>query len=153
VQELYGMKFELGSALAVETFVGENTNVLHTQPENKNILDAVQEYAKELEKPVLDGDTRTNLEDKTEIMFAQWDQASERNIESVTRLGSRLSFMENVTSNNLDFKLFAQTSLSSIQDTNMPEAISKFKLEEITLEASQAVFGRLTALSLFNHIN
>jgi len=153
VQELNGMKFELGAALAVETFAGENTNVLHTQPEKKNILDAVQEYAKELEKPVRDGNARINLEDKTEIMFAQWDQASERNIESVTRLGSRLSFMENVTSNNLDFKLFAQTSLSSIQDTNMPEAISKFKLEEITLEASQAVFGRLTALSLFNHIN
>jgi len=34
----------------------------------------------------------------------------------------------------------------------MSEAISKFKLEEITLEASQAVFGRLSALSLFNHI-
>ena len=55
-------------------------------------------------------------------------------------------------SNNLDFTLFAKTSLSSIQDVDMPEAISKFKLEEITLQASQQIFGRLSALSLFDHI-
>jgi hypothetical protein len=34
----------------------------------------------------------------------------------------------------------------------MPEAISKFKLEEVTLEASQAIFGRVAALSLFDRI-
>ena len=152
VQDISGMKFQLGPALAVETFVGENTNLLHTQPERKNILDAVQDYATQLEKPVRDGNDRINLAEKTEKMFAQWDQASERNIESVTRLGSRLSFMEQVKENNLDFTLFATTSLSSIQDVDMPEAISKFKLEEITLQASQAVFGRVSALSLFDHI-
>jgi flagellar hook-associated protein 3 FlgL len=151
-QELHGMRFDLAASVSPESFVGENTNVLHTEPERKNILDAVQSYAKELEKPVRNGDDRNSLEKQTERMFGQWDQASERNIESTTQLGTRLSFMEDVKSNNLDFELFAKTSLSSIQDVNMPEAISKFKLEEVTLQASQQIFGRLSALSLFNHL-
>ncbi len=150
--ELYGMRFDLGAAVSPETFVGENSNVLHTEPKRKNILDAVQSYAQALEKPVRDTNDRISLEAQTEKMFGQWDQASERNIESVTRLGTRLSFMENIKDNNLDFTLFAKASLSSIQDVDMPEAISKFKLEEVTLEASQAVFGRVASLSLFDSI-
>ena len=151
--DLFGMEFDLlappGAPAA--TFP-ETANTLHTQPEQKSVLDIVQGYATELEKPLTNQQSRDDLSAATTKMFAQWDQASERNIESVTRLGSRLSFMEQVKENNLDFTLFATTSLSSIQDVDMPEAISKFKLEEITLQASQAVFGRVSALSLFDHI-
>ena len=148
--DLFGMEFDLlappGATLA------ERTNVLHTQPEQKNILDIVQDYATALERPQTTQQIRDDFAAATTKVFGQWDQASERNIESVTRLGSRLSFMENVQANNLDFTLFAQISLSSIQDLDMPEAISKFKLEEIVLQASQAVFGRVSALTLFDHI-
>jgi|GEM_PF-2168729 len=148
--EVLGMKMDVTAPTGA--FLDEDTLVLHIEPEQKNILDIALDYAKALEIPLTNQSSRDALAEATTKVFAQWDEASERNIESVTRLGSRLSFMEKITSNNLDFTLFAETSLSSIQDVDMPEAISKFKLEEITLEASQAVFGRLSALSLFNHI-
>ncbi|MEH6442284.1 MAG: flagellar hook-associated protein FlgL [Oceanospirillaceae bacterium] len=151
--EVLGMEFDVTTAAGFPAnFTGEDTVVLHTQPEQKNILDIVQDYAKALEVPLTDQTKRDEFAVATTKMFGQWDQASERNIESVTQLGSRLSFMEKVKDNNLDFTLFAKTSLSSIQDVDMPEAISKFKLEEVTLQASQAIFGRIAALSLFDHI-
>jgi len=149
--DLFGMKMTLVTPPGA--FVGNDVNVIHTEPEQKNILDIVQDYATALEVPQTDQQARDDLAAATTKVFGQWDQASERNIESVTRLGSRLAFMDKVKDNNLDFTLFAETSLSSLQDVDMSEAISKFKLEEITLEASQAVFGRISALSLFDHIS
>ncbi len=151
--EVHGMEFDLlappGSPTATPA---ESTNVLHVEPEQKNILDIVQNYVDALKVPLSDQQKRDDFSAATSKMFEQWSQASERNIESVTRLGTRLKFIETVQSNNLDFKLFAETSLSSIQDVDMPAVISKFKLEEITLQASQAIFGRVAALSLFDHI-
>ncbi len=149
--EFFGMKLTL-AVPPTPAFAGSNVNKLHTAPVQKNILDVVQDFAKALEVPQTDQAKKDDFAKATTKMFENWDQASERNIESVTQLGSRLSFMEKVKSNNLDFTLFAKTSLSSIQDVDMPEAISKFKLEEITLQASQQIFGRLSALSLFDHI-
>ena len=151
--EVLGMEFDVTTAAGFPgNFTGEDTLVLHTQPVQKNILDVVQDYAKALEVPLTNQAKRDDFAVATTKMLDNWDQASERNIESVTQVGSRLSFMEKIKSNNLDFTLFAKTSLSSIQDVDMPEAISKFKLEEVTLQASQQIFGRLSALSLFDHI-
>lgn len=148
---LFGKEFDLAVPPVAAT-AGELTNVMHTEAEQQNILDIVQIYAKALKVPQTDQTSRDDFAAATLKMFGQWEQASERNIESVTRLGTRLNFLEKVKDSNLDFTLFAQTSLSSIQDVNMPEAISKFKLEEVTLEASQAVFGRVAAMSLFDNI-
>ncbi|EPJ46651.1 MAG: hypothetical protein OFPII_19090 [Osedax symbiont Rs1] len=151
--EVHGMEFDLlAPPGAPAATAAESTNVLHTEPEQKNILDIVQGYADALKVPLSDQQKRDDFSVATSKMFEQWSQASERNIESVTRLGTRLKFIETVQSNNLDFKLFAETSLSSIQDVDMPAVISKYKLEEITLQASQAIFGRVAALSLFDHI-
>lgn len=151
--EVLGMTFDVTApGFPLVNFPGEETLVLHIEPEQKNILDIAQDFATALEVPQTTQSARESFAEATTKAFSQWDEASERNIESVTRLGTRLSFMETVKDNNLDFTLFAETSLSSIQDVDMAEAISKFKLEEITLEASQAVFGRLSALSLFDHI-
>ena len=148
--ELLGMDVTLVAPTG--TYTGNNINVLHTQPEQKNILDIVQNYASALEVPLTSQAKRDEFEAATVKMFGQWEQASERNIESVTRLGTRLSFLERVESSNADFTLFAETSLSALQDTDMATAISEYQLEEVTLQASQALFGRIAALSLFDHI-
>ncbi|NRA21765.1 MAG: flagellar hook-associated protein FlgL [Oceanospirillaceae bacterium] len=150
--DLFGMKMTLVTP-PLPAFTDNNVNVIHTEPEQKNILDIVQDYAKALETPLSNQAKRDDFAAATVKVFEQWDQASERNLESITRLGTRLSFLETVQTNNLDFTLFATVSLSAIQDVDLAEAISKFKLEEITLQASQAVFGRISALSLFDYIN
>jgi len=148
--EIFGMDLTL--ELDPTGFTGSNVNVLHTEPEQKNILDIVQEYASALEVPLVTQEDRDEFEAATVKMFGQWEQASERNIESVTRLGTKLSFLERVESSNADFTLFAETSLSAIQDADLATVISEYQLEEVTLQASQALFGRIAALSLFDHI-
>lgn len=148
--EIFGMDLTL--ELDPTGFAGSNVNVLHTEPEQKNILDIVQEYASALEVPLVTQEDRDEFEAATVKMFGQWEEASERNIESVTRLGTKLSFLERVESSNADFTLFAQTSLSAIQDADLATVISEYQLEEVTLQASQALFGRIAALSLFDHI-
>ncbi|MGB1239875.1 MAG: flagellar hook-associated protein FlgL [Pseudomonadales bacterium] len=148
--DVLGMKFNLAAPSGAYT--GNNINTLQVQPEIKNILTAVQDIATAMEKPITDQQSRDDLSEAVTLAFDQVNQSQERNIESVTRLGTRLSFLDQVESNNVDFKLFAKTSLSSIQDANLDEVISLYKLEEVTLQASQQIFGRVSSLSLFNYL-
>ena len=150
---VHGMRFDVATPANPVNFAGERSLVLSTEPEKKNILNIAQDLAKDLEKPITNQTERDALKASVNKYLDQWDEAAERNNESITRVGSRLASLKNVSEANLDFKLFTETSLSSLRDTNMPEAISKFSLEEATLQASQLTFGRVSALSLFNHIN
>ena len=48
--------------------------------------------------------------------------------------------------------LVVKSTLSSLRDTDLAEAISQLTLEQTTLDAAQAVFARITSSSLFNFL-
>ncbi|SFF97512.1 flagellar hook-associated protein FlgL [Neptunomonas qingdaonensis] len=144
-----GMAFELNAPASAT----DNTLTFNVSTEKKNILDVAMDLAEGLNKPVSSQAERDELSELVATSLDQFKQASDRNSEVVATLGSRLSSLEFMSSSNLDFKLFTESAISSLVDADLASAISLFKLEEATLSAAQATFGRVSALSLFNYIN
>jgi len=121
---------------------------LDIAPEQMNILDVAQNFSYALRNA--DGE---DLNEALATTLDQFQQAADRNLEATAALGTRLSSIEKITDSNADFKLFTETALSNLVDADLAEVISQYALEESTLEASQALFGRITSLSLFDYIN
>ena len=77
----------------------------------------------------------------------------EKNIAARAGIGGRLNALEQQDLVNEDYKLFTAEALSSFEDLDYNEAISRFTLQETALEASYASFAKIQDLSLFNYIN
>ena len=80
------------------------------------------------------------------------DAALEVSLNARTRLGGRLNAIESQRDENDAQVLATRSTLSSLRDTDLAEAISKLTLEQTTLDAAQAVFARITSSSLFNFL-
>ena len=80
------------------------------------------------------------------------DAALEISLNNRTTVGGKLNAIESQREENEAQVLVAKTTLSSLRDTDLAEAISQLTLEQTTLEAAQAVFARITSSSLFNFL-
>jgi flagellar hook-associated protein 3 FlgL len=80
------------------------------------------------------------------------DAALEVSLNNRTTVGGKLNAIESQREENEAQVLVAKTTLSSLRDTDLAEAISQLTLEQTTLEAAQAVFARITSSSLFNFL-
>ena len=149
---ILGMQFDL-NAPDLAAIPAANEITLNVYSEKKNILDVAIELADVLAQPVSGTESRTALNEAVANGISQFKEGAERILEATSTLGSRLKTLENITSSNLDFKLITETTLSTLVDASMDEVISQFKLQEASLQAAQATFARVSALSLFNYIN
>jgi flagellar hook-associated protein 3 FlgL len=146
---LFGMQFDLHEP----TGPAPHKITINTYTETKNILDVAVELADVLVKPVKGTDGQAALNKAIASGLTQFEEGAERMLQATSVLGSRLKTLENVSSSNLDFQLLTKTTLSSLVDADLAQVISEFKLQEATLQASQATFARVSSLSLFNYIN
>ena len=80
------------------------------------------------------------------------DAALEVSLNARTTLGGRLSGLESQREQNDAQLLVTRSTLSTLRDTDLAEAISQLTLEQTTLDAAQAVFARITSSSLFNFL-
>ncbi len=73
---------------------------------------------------------------------------------STTRseIGARLNSIESVDNFQQDLELVSQEALSTLQDLDFAEAVSRLSLESFLLEASQQSYTKISSLSLFNLI-
>lgn len=76
----------------------------------------------------------------------------ERNIASRSSIGGRLNALEQQDLVNEDYKLFTQEALSSFEDLDYNEAISRFALQETALQAAYSSFAKVQDLNLFNFL-
>lgn len=73
-------------------------------------------------------------------------------LQAQTSVGTRLNALDSQSSQNGKFVLDAQTTLSQTQDLDYADAMSKFQLETIALQASQQAFAKVKGMSLFNYL-
>jgi flagellar hook-associated protein 3 FlgL len=73
-------------------------------------------------------------------------------LEVRTSIGGRLNALETQFDDNIAFSVTTKTTISTLRDTDLAEAISQLTLEQTTLDAAQAVFARITSSSLFNYL-
>lgn len=79
-------------------------------------------------------------------------QALTRVLEVRTDTGGRINSLDVQNEDNEALLLSSRKALSELSDTDLASAISQLTLEETTLQATQAIFARLTSLSLFNYL-
>jgi flagellar hook-associated protein 3 FlgL len=70
-----------------------------------------------------------------------------------TTVGSHLKELDSLDSTGEDLNLQYQTSLSSLQDLDYAKAISELTQQQVTLQAAQQSFVKISGLSLFNYLN
>ncbi|ANG61730.1 flagellar hook-associated protein 3 [Marinobacterium aestuarii] len=87
------------------------------------------------------GDTLTSI-----------DSAQDANIRGRTSIGARMNALDQQQLVNEDYTLLTQETLSSFQDLDYNEAISRLTLQKTTLEAAYASFSKVSGLSLFDYI-
>jgi flagellar hook-associated protein 3 FlgL len=80
------------------------------------------------------------------------DQALEALLQQRTALGGRLNAVELQLTQNDDQRLRLQTRLSEVEDLDYAEAVSRFQLQQVALQAAQQAYVQLSRLSLFDYL-
>lgn len=123
--------------------VTERENVLNVALELRNGLNDV-DYTTEDGKAALD-----QLIGKTLIAL---EGVQDANIRARGAIGARMNALDQQAQVNEDYQLFTKEALSSFEDLEYNEALSRFALQQATLQAAYASFSQISGLSLFNYI-
>ena len=82
----------------------------------------------------------------------QLDTALNRVLDVRSQIGARLNAIDSQNETNQDFLLNLQSAKSQVEDLDMAEAISRFNLQIVSLQAAQQSFVKVQNLSLFNFL-
>lgn len=153
-----GVQFELSEAgegdsftVPMDSLKAEST--VGVDYEVKNILNVALEFAEQLEQGRSTPERKKALEELQAQTITDIQIAQDRVNEGITAAGSRVSSLDDTLTANGDIMLFTKTTLSNIQDADLAEVASKFKLEQTLLQASQQTFASVSRMSLFDYIN
>jgi flagellar hook-associated protein 3 FlgL len=141
--EFAGMKIQLtGAAPGQLDFSLE-------PPHKENVLNTIQGLITGLNNGTLAGD---DFQQVLNDGVTQLQNASEQVVFTQASLGGRMNVLERVTDSNSALDIQNQSNRSSLLEVDMAAAISELTQQETALQASQATFGRLAKLSLFDYI-
>ncbi len=140
-----GIEFSLGGQpQAADEFVIAPSRL-------QNVFATVDQMATAVEQSAADDVSRTRLNNSVNAGLLNIDQAIGNILDIRTQVGSRLAVIEQQIDTNGAFSLSYQEVLSSIEDLDYAEALSRLSIESTTLEAAQQSFIRTQSLSLFNY--
>lgn len=121
--------------------------------EKTNPLNVAAELSKGLKE--LDLNDPQQKEEFKQLIAGSLDslmQAEESNIQARTSLGARINALEQQEAVNGDYQLFTKETLSSFEDLDYSEAVSRFAMQQNVLQAAYQSFNQIRSLSLFNYL-
>ena len=119
------------------------------KPGKENVLNTLQSLITGLNNGALKGD---DFQQVLADGLVQLQNASEQVVFTQSSLGGRMNALERVSDSNLALDIQNKSNRSNLVEVDMAEAISELTKQETALQASQATFGRLTNLSLFDYL-
>jgi flagellar hook-associated protein 3 FlgL len=119
------------------------------KPHKENVLNTLQSLITGLNDGTLEND---DFQQVLADGVVQLQNASEQVVYTQASLGGRINAVESVSDSNLAQDIQNKSNLSDLVEVDMAEAISELTKQETALQASQATFGRLTSLSLFDYL-
>jgi flagellar hook-associated protein 3 FlgL len=129
---------------------GDNFSLRPSQ--NQDLFTTYRQLAEALEAPVTDDASRARLNNAVNRALVDLDQGLERVLEVRASLGARLQTVDSQRSVNEDVLLQLRTMLSNVEDLDYAEAISRFNLQQVALQAAQQTYVQVQRLSLFNFL-
>jgi len=94
-----------------------------------------------------------NFATQLTTIMGNMDQATQNLTNAQASIGARRKENQDTQSAASGATLQYQTAISSLQDLDLPKAISDFSLTQASLQYSQLTFTKVTSLSLFNYIS
>lgn len=91
-------------------------------------------------------------DDTIQDSLANLDTALQQLLDTRATVGARLNALDEQESLNEKFILDSKSFLSETQDLDYAEAISRFNLENVALQAAQQAYVKVQGLSLFDFI-
>lgn len=119
-------------------------NILNTAVD---LRDALQNFSGN------SGEEREQFNLQMDFILENLAGIEEKNVAARAGIGGRQNALEQQDLVNEDYKLFTQEALSSFEDLDYNEAISRFQLQQTALQAAYSSFASVQELSLFNYIN
>jgi len=120
--------------------------------EKQSVTDTIQmlvEGLREFDDSVAGGDQINELVSTT---LTNIDSTITKISTTRSEIGARLNSIESVDNFQQDLELVSQEALSTLQDLDFAEAVSRLSLESFLLEASQQTYSKVNSLSLFNYL-
>lgn len=108
---------------------------------NSNMFSVLYDFAIDLEADNPSASTLTRL-----------DSALDEVLNTRTSIGARMNTIDGQKSTNDSFTLILQENRASLEDLDYAEAVSRFEMQLLALQASQQSFVKIEGLSLFNYL-
>ncbi len=118
----------------------------------QDLFTTFENLALNLESGGGDAAARAQFHGAMNRVLSELDLGLENILDVRARVGGRLNSLEGQRNINADFKLQLEQTLSEVQDLDYAEAIGRFNLELVALQAAQQSFARIQGLSLFNFL-
>lgn len=119
------------------------------KPQKENVLNTLKSLIQGLNDTTLDNrQYQQMLSDAT----TQLSNANEQVVFTQSSLGGRMNAVSAISGSNKASDIQNQASRANLVEVDMAEAISELTKQETGLQASQATFGRLANLSLFDYL-
>lgn len=106
-----------------------------------NLFQAVSKLSTDLQSNNPDTNSLTDL-----------DEALKRFDMTRASTGARLNALDSQESLNADYIIANQSTASDVGDLDYADALSKFNLQQLSLQAAQQAFTKVQNLSLFNYL-
>ena len=118
----------------------------------QNVFETIEKLATALELPANNDVARAAQTNGINAGLLDLDEAIGSVLNIRTRIGSRMSSIENQIDSNGAMALSVQEALAGIEDLDYAEALSRLSLEVTMLQAVQQSFVRTQQLTLFNFL-
>jgi len=118
-------------------------------PQKENVLNTLTDLIAGLTDPTL---SQQDYEQVLADAMTQLDNGKNKVSLTQAGLGGRLNTAEKITQSNSDLDVNNKASRADLVELDMAEAITELTKQETSLQASQATFGRLANLSLFDYL-
>lgn len=151
--------FEDGKAIAfrgVETAIhnepADGDQFYINQSRNQDLFTAVRELRDAMESGTSSDASKAQFLNSMNQAITDIDQGMERILEVRAEVGGRLNALDDQRNTNEVQVLSTKEIISSLEDLDYAEAISRMNLQMAGLQAAQKSYQRVQNLSMFNYI-
>jgi flagellar hook-associated protein 3 FlgL len=141
-----------GVALRISGTPADGDSFTVSPSQFQDLFSTYRQLAEALETPVTDSADRARLNNAVNRSLLDLDNALENILDIRAGIGARLKTVDSQRAINEDVLLQLKTTLSEVEDLDYAEAISRFNMQQVTLQAAQQTYVQVQRLSLFNFL-
>lgn len=119
---------------------------------NQDVFQTIQNFANALETPFGGAPGQAAYGNGLNNVLVNLDRSMNNVLDTQVKIGTRINSIDQQTASGEAFKVQLQDTLSSLEDLDYAEAISRLNLQSAGLQAAQQSFVRIQGLSLFNYL-